>query len=195
MVGYCITWDEFIRRASMNWQDIKWNLVGSYLGRKLMRFDNHILYPMRCWFNPRHDIVRRSIPQTWVDSGYLIIYTNFAIITEFVEQELKGVNGLTESIIFHSKDTESEYYNPEWLKFYQWLGRAYNYITVERPMLEKQMDAAYPSIDKDIDSWLDQIKTKESYNSKYGEVNRLEKLIEEKDTEVLVGLIHHRSGF
>ena len=50
-------------------------------------------------------------------------------------------------------------------------------------MLEKQMDAAYPSIDKDIDSWLDQIKTKESYNSKYGEVNRLEKLIEEMPPE------------
>ena len=57
------------------------------------------------------------------------------------------------------------------LKFTKWLEEAYKYITVDRKELEKQIDNAYPN---------------------YKKVEKLEKEMEDKDTEVLIDLVKWR---
>jgi hypothetical protein len=57
------------------------------------------------------------------------------------------------------------------LKFTKWLEEAYTYITSYRKVLEKQIENAYPN---------------------YKKVEKLEKEMEDKDTEVLINLVKWR---
>jgi hypothetical protein len=41
------------------------------------RIEYRYLYPIRCWFNPRHKKLRKSIPNEWSDSTELIRIVNF----------------------------------------------------------------------------------------------------------------------
>jgi hypothetical protein len=145
-------------------------------------------YKVKCFFFPMHQTVRRSIPRTWSDSDYLIVHTNFAIIKEFVEEELNGLKDVQKEHSFNANNG-----NLRWAQFYHWLEKAYIYITQERPRLEEEMDNAYPDLG---DNPLDDINdTKVSYQQKYGEVDRLEKLIKDKDTQILKEMIEERGGF
>ena len=115
----------------MNWSDIKWKFRESRIWRWwYWHIEYPYIYPFRKFFNPCHKIVRRAIPCCWVDSDHLIVHINFAIITEFVDQELSGQAELIKLIDFHTKNKNDEFYNPTWLEFYQWLIGAYNYFTI-----------------------------------------------------------------
>lgn len=46
------------------------------------------IYPVKCYFFPNHNLVRKSIPNEWIDSTELIRLINFSIVTEFVEKEM-----------------------------------------------------------------------------------------------------------
>ena len=83
----------------------------------------------------------------------------------------------------------------------------YRYITVHRPRLEKELDAAYPPL-RSVDDMFEEsdelykgkktFKLKEregTYEELYGEVNRIEQLIVDLDTEVLIEIVKRRQYF
>lgn len=148
-------------------------------------------------FKPHHSRLRKAIPRQWSDLTSLIVDVNFEMIKSFYEDEYsKGI------VDWEADERHSE--------FAKWLEASYKYITVERPELQKQMDAAYPEANFDnmfVASGEDQNGRKmyqmksceerygKSYEELYGEVNRLEALIDKKDTEVLTELIKRRDYF
>ena len=146
-------------------------------------------------FKPKHARLRKAIPRQWCDITSLIVDVNFEFIKTFYEEEY--VDGIVDwSATEHHQE------------FATWLERTYIYILNERPELEKQKDEAYPKRDGCLFDNFEEItdeqgrklyKFKEtgvSYEvSPYGEVSRLEKLIEDKDTEILTQLIKRREYF
>lgn len=144
---------------------------------------SHILDPQ----NVRY---RKVIPTKWNDVSSLIEKVNFEFVKGFYEDEYK--NGST-----NWNATEQHQ------KFADWLESAYNYITIERPKLEKDLDKAYPPL-RPLDKIFKPVKgsnsfelipREEPYEIAYAEVNRIEKLIEDKDTEVLQNIISNRGYF
>ena len=104
---------------------------------------------------------------------------------------------------------------PDWegtgehaVEFAKWLESAYDYITIERPKLEKDMDNAYPPL-RPMEEWFEPCDTDDkgkvtmlkmkddgkTYEEKYGEVNRLEQLIQDKDLDILTQLVKYRHFF
>lgn len=147
-------------------------------------------------FAPENNCIRKAIPRTWVDTSHLIEIINFEFIKSFYETEyLHG-------------STDWEGTGEHAIAFAKWLELAYDYITIERPQLEKDMDAAYPSPrpieemftpceidDKGKVKMFKMVERKESYEELYGEVNRLEQLIQDKDLEILTQLVKYRHFF
>jgi len=146
-------------------------------------------------FAPQNKRYRKAVPRTWCDVSQLIEIVNFEFIKGFYEGEyLHG-------------HTDWEGTGEHAVEFAKWLESAYDYITIERPVLEKDMDNAYPPL-RPIDEWFEETdetlngqklfrmkERKESYEELYGEVNRLEQLIQDKDTEILAQLIKYRYFF
>lgn len=145
-------------------------------------------------FKPKHSRLRKAIPRQWCDITSLIVDVNFEFIKAFYEDEY--VDGIVDwSATEHHQE------------FARWLEQSYSYITKERPELEKQKEEAYPKSDGCLFNNFEEITDEKgrklykfkdddiSYEVKYGEVNRLEKLIEEKDTEILIQLIKRRDYF
>ena len=144
-------------------------------------------------FKPKNSRLRKAIPRQWRDVSSLIVDVNFEFIKAFYEDEY--VDGIVDwSATEHHQE------------FATWLERSYLYIVDERPELEKQKNEAYPesrSIDDMFESVVDESGRKMfqmkddgiPYDIKYKEVNRLEKLIEDKDSEILTQLIKRREYF
>jgi hypothetical protein len=144
-------------------------------------------------FNPSNKRLRKAIPRKWADISSLIVDINFEFIKAFYEDEYK------EGIV----DWDATENHKE---FADWLTKAYSYIVIERPMLEKKMLDSYPPL-RGFDEMFEP-KTDESgkkffefkddgvpYEEKYKEVNRLEKEIETKDSEILIELVKRRNYF
>ena len=162
-------------------------------------------YSISCFFFPRHDTLRKSIPREWRDSDEVFRIMNFTLITEFVEEELNGGNDLNDKINWYDDkiinfkiDNINNFNELElnqykiWRDFYVWLRKAYWYIKSERPKLEFDLDNAYPELGKNP---LDEINSNNfSYEEKYGEVNRIEKLIKDNDTKILKEIVDYRDG-
>lgn len=162
----------------------RWFMIKRYIRENIIPYklthwyDMHIL-PI---YKPQHTRIRKAIPRTWADISYLAVVVNFEMIKSFYENEYK--NG----IVDWGWDEEHK-------QFADWVESAYKYITVERPELEKQMEAAYPEF-TGLDNWLEEINScKQSYQELYGEVNRIEKLINDNDTEVIQAFIKNRHFF
>jgi len=148
-------------------------------------------------FKPFHSRLRKAIPRQWSDLTGLIVDVNFEIIKSFYEDEYsKGI-----------VDWQADEHHS---KFAEWLEGAYKYITVERPELELQMGAAYP--EADFDNMFEEPETDKhgnvtrrmksceerygkTYEEMYGEVNRLEALIDKKDTKVITEMVKNRNYF
>jgi len=147
-------------------------------------------------FAPENNRIRKAIPRTWCDTSHLIEIINFEFIKNFYETEyLHG-------------STDWEGTGEHAVKFAKWLESAYDYITIERPQLEKDMDNAYPPLrpldemfvpcetdDRGNVKMYKMVSRKESYEELYGEVNRLEQLIQDKDLEILTQLVKYRHFF
>ena len=136
-------------------------------------------YKFKCFFNPKNKKYRAAIPNTWADVCVLIEDVNFAFIKGFYEDEYK------------SGWVDWEGSGEPTSKFAEWLEKAYQYITVERPQLQKDLDAAYPPLTA---KRLTEIN-RDSYEEEYAEVHRIEKLIQDKDTKILTETIKYRQYF
>ena len=149
---------------------------------------------LRPIFAPKHSRLREAIPRQWCDVSSLIVDVNFEFIKTFYEEEyLDGV--VDWSATEHHKE------------FAVWLEQSYLYITKERLELEKQKDEAYPKKNGCLFDDFEEVTDERGrklyqfkddgipYDVKYGEVNRLEKLIEDKDTDILIEIIKRREYF
>jgi hypothetical protein len=136
-------------------------------------------YKFKCFFNPKNKKYRAAIPNTWADVCVLIEDVNFAFIKGFYEDEYK------------SGWVDWEGSGEPTSKFAKWLEKAYQYTTVERPQLQKDLDAAYPPLTA---KRLTEIN-RDSYEEEYAEVHRIEKLIQDKDTKTLTETIKYRQYF
>ena len=171
------------------------------LNRIYQRLEWKFLYPMRCFFNPRHKKLRKAIPRTWADSCDLYREVCFALIKEFYEDEIGGAKGLAASIACNENCKVKELWAKEssqnWIDFYKWLGEAYGYITVKRPALERLVDASYPPLSTEELKNIRVMFSQESFDKKksyYDNVEYFEELIKNRDDEILKGLLkHHRS--
>jgi len=145
-------------------------------------------------FRPSNSRIRKSIPRQYRDVTSLIVDINFEFIKAFYEDEY--VDGVVDwSATEHHQE------------FAHWLELSYKWITQRRPELEKERDDAYPKRSGDVlDSFVEitdengkklyQFKDDGiPFEEKYAEVNRLEKLIDEKDTEILTQIIKRRDYF
>lgn len=178
-----------------------WNFLYKRFGvrsRDLVPFGWRMKYyeKIRPIFNPENRRYRKVIPRTWSDVSSLIEITNFEFIKGFYEDEYLHGNTDWEATGEHA------------VKFAKWLEAAYDYITVERPNLEKQMEDAYPP-HRPLDEMFEPCEPDENgkvkmykmiddgktYEEKYGEVNRLEQLIQDKDTDILTQLVKYRHFF
>jgi hypothetical protein len=144
-------------------------------------------------FKPQNERIRKAIPRTWMDITELSVIVNFEMIKSFYEDEYKA-----DIVDWEATEIHSE--------FAKWLESAYAYITKERPQLQKDLDNSYPPF-KGLDDMFE-LKTDENgrrlfefkddgvpYEVKYKEVNRIEELIENKDTEILTEFIKRRNYF
>jgi hypothetical protein len=136
-------------------------------------------YKFKCFFHPKNKKYRAAIPNTWVDVCMLIEDVNFAFIKGFYEDEYK--NGIV--------DWEAS--GDECSKFAKWLEKAYDYVTVRRPQLQKDLDAAYPPLTA---KRLTKVN-RASYEEEYAEVHRIETLINKSDTKILTEIIKYRQYF
>jgi len=144
-------------------------------------------------FKPRHTRIRKSIPRNWSDICTLIENVNFEMIKSFYEDEyIKGY-----------VDWEADKYHKE---FSEWLKKAYKYIIEIRPKLEIDLQNAYPPslpLDEMFKPFIDENGRKMykmvddgvPYEKKYAEVNRIENLIDDNDTEILIQMIKFRKYF
>jgi hypothetical protein len=161
-----------------------WDILPS--GWKYRYFDY-----IRPFFSPENKRIRKAVPRTWRDVSSLIVDINFEFVKAFYEDEF--IDG---PVNWDATEPHQE--------FASWLTKTYNYITIERPQLEKDMDNAYPptralkDMFKKSEKYPDMFEMVEDdipYMVKYAEVNRLEKLIDDTDTEVLTEIVKRRHYF
>jgi hypothetical protein len=136
-------------------------------------------YKFKCFFNPKNKKYRAAIPNTWTDVCVLIEDVNFAFVKGFYEDEYK--NGIV--------DWEAS--GQECSKFAKWLEKAYAYLTIERPKLQKDLDAAYPPLTA---KRLTEVR-RDLYEQDYAKVHRIETLINKSDTKLLTEIVKYREYF
>ena len=155
-------------------------------------------YSWRHWYwdnikpiiKPAHKRLRKAIPRQWKDIAYLIITVNFEFIKSFYEEEYKQNT-------VDWKGTSEEAFG-----FEKWLNEAYRYIVVERPILEKRLEEAYPP-SKPFDELFkptedgnyEYIGDGIPYEIKYKKVIELEDTIKNTDTKILEELIKYKDYF
>ena len=144
-------------------------------------------------FSPKHKRIRNAIPRNWCDITSLIETVNFEFVKSFYEDEYK------QSCV----DWKATEHHKE---FEEWLIKAYRYITVERPILEKRLGEAYPPArpisemfkpitDEKGRKMFEMVDDGVPYEVKYKKVNELKAKIEKKDTKVLIEIIKRRDDF
>ena len=171
-----------------------------YLKLKYDLYDLFDLFPYkwRLWYwdnikpiiKPAHKRLRKAIPRQWRDISSLIVELNFEIIKSFYEEEY--VKGLVDWEGTSKKAAEFE----------KWLKKAYRYIVVERSILEKRMEKAYPP-SKPFDEMFkptgdgnyEFVTDGVPYEIKYKAVNDIEDEIEKNDTKILKDIIKYKDFF
>jgi hypothetical protein len=144
-------------------------------------------------FKPKNTRIRKVIPKKWCDISELMINVNFEFIKSFYEDEYKA-----DIVDWNATEHHKE--------FSQWLEFSYEWITQTRPQLQKDMEKAYPPskpLDKMFEPFEDENGRKMfkmvddgiPYDVKYAEVNRIEELINNKETEILTEFIKNRNFF
>jgi hypothetical protein len=138
-------------------------------------------YKIKCFFKPQHKMIREAIPNTWTDITSLIVDVNFAMIRDFYHNEV--VDG---HVDWHA--------GPDCDKFYRWLKRAIKYIEVDRPKLLEDISNSYPDLDIAKENLFTSTDRK-TYEELYGAQDKLEAILQRKDTNILKQMIDYRDIF
>lgn len=141
------------------------------------------------WFNPRQRWLTKVIPNTWTDKTELIPRLLFTCLIDFVESE----EGLSQLNMDWEDELAQGHVTQEYIddinKCYGLLKEVYDYVKTERDVLEKQQNAAYPELPPNLFSKGYVNTDHRSYGEMYGEVNRLEALIEQKDQWAMKAIV------
>ena len=179
------------------------NKIRSFIYEKYGIWDVFDLFPYR-WrmyyynyikpiYKPNNTRLRKAIPRTWKDISHLMVDVNFEFIKAFYEDE-------------YSKDIVDWTGTESHKEFAEWLELSYKWITQQKQQLEKDLENAYPPC-KPLDEMFQPIEDENGrkmfkmvddgipYDVKYAEVNRIEKLIDDKDTEILTEFVKRRHYF
>lgn len=146
--------------------DTRYTLLGWY--RKVKN-------GVRRVFNPQHQDLRKAIPRSWSDISDLIVDVNFAMILSFKKEADES------HVDWDGTEKHREFKN--------WLDSAAHWITVGRPNCQVQSDALQPLHP------LDDLQKGKTYEELYGEMNKMEKLMEDTDSKILKEMIEYRGYF
>ena len=166
-----------------------WDLFDLFPYGWRMYYYDHI----KTIFKPNNSRIRKAIPRQYSDISGLIVNVNFEFIKAFYEDEYKA-----DIVDWEATEQHSE--------FAKWLELSYKWITQRRPQLEIDLNNAYPPfksfddmfkpiVDKDGKKMFEMADDGIPYEVKYAEVNRIEKVINDKDTEILTELVKRRDYF
>lgn len=166
-------WDEWRAKVQQDYpvQYFVRELVGDWAFSAKHTYRD-IKYAIKCFFKPYHSDIRKAVPRQWADISRLIVDVNFAMILSF-KKEADG------SCVHWNA-------NEGYRKFKNWLDSAANWIEEGHPNLCKQLENSYPP-----QPLPEHLKGK-SYDELYSEVNRIGKLIEETNTNILKQMIDYR---
>jgi hypothetical protein len=138
----------------------------------LRRWYRNVKNGLRWVFNPYHQDIRKAVPRNWADITSLVVDVNFAMILSF-KKEADG-----SFVDWNGTEKHREFKN--------WLDSAVHWITIGRPNCQAQADASYPP-----HPLPDHMKGK-TYEELYGELNKIEELIAETDSNILKKMIDYR---
>lgn len=137
-------------------------------------------------FKPQHRELHKIIGREWRDLVYIIPNILFECVKSYVDKELKG------DIPFHDVDKcENEFEKPiliDWNNFYKGFTECYNYIIMERPLLNEKLD-------KENDNAIKDERKNLTYGEKYAESIKIEKELKEKDDKYLSWILEYREMF
>lgn len=138
----------------------------------ICRYVREARYTIKCFFKPYHSDIRKAVPHKWADVSSLVVDVNFAMLLSFKKEA-------DESCVDWD-GTENH------RKFKNWLDSAAHWITVGRPNCKAQADALYPPypLPGNMRQW--------TYDQLYGELNKMEKLINETDSNIIKQMIDYR---
>ena len=146
---------------------------------------------IKCFFNPRQKWLIKKIPNHWCDKVDLIRIVLFESLVHYVDSEK-----CFEILCWGENEEDFKHYGENWQKVVQEkqeekakILKCYNYITKQRPQLSIDLDKAYPEFE--IDDML-QVRKTINYLETYGEVNRIEALIQKLDKETLSTILELR---
>ena len=146
---------------------------------------------IKCLFNPRQKWLTKKIPNHWCDKVELIRIVLFECLVDFVDGEK-----CFEVLCWGENEEDCKQYGENWQQRVQEkqeekakILKCYDYITKQRPQLSIDLDKAYPEFD--IDDML-QVRKTINYLDTYGEVIRIEALIEKLDKETLSTILELR---
>jgi len=146
---------------------------------------------IKCFFNPRQKWLTKKIPNHWCDKVDLIRIVLFECLVNFVDDEK-----CFEVLCWGENEEDFKHYGENWQQVVQEkqedkakILKCYDYITKQRPQLSIDLNKAYPEFD--IDDML-QVRKTINYLEVYGEVIRIEALIEKLDNETLSTILELR---
>lgn len=166
-------WEDWREKMKKNYplQYFLREFIGDF-GYSCKRAYRDTKYAIKCFFKPYHSDIRKAVPRQWADVSHLIVEVNFAMILSFKKEA-------DESCV----DWDGTEKHRE---FKDWLDSAANWIQEGRPNLKKQAENAYPPHP------LPEHLRGKSYDELYGEVNRIEELIDATDVNILKQMIDYR---
>lgn len=163
-------------------------------------FWKNIKTNISCFFFPRQRWLTKKIPNQWCDKVELIRLVLFECLVDYVEGEKCFERLSWDDEEYKQYGIRGEYIFKEKEKLKGIIVNAYNYIKIERPKLEKDLDASYPkpiaasfveSNGKTI--WAScEAQYGMSFEDAYRETLRLEKLIDELDQKYLHDIVEIR---
>jgi hypothetical protein len=127
------------------------------------------------FFKPCHKDIRKVIPRQWSDIANLIVDVNFAMILSFKKEADES------RVDWDGTDNHR--------KFKNWLDAAAHWVKEGRPNCVAQMEASYPPHP------LPEHMKEYTYDQLYGNVNHMQKLIDETDTNIIKQMIDYREYF
>jgi hypothetical protein len=152
----------------------RWEIKGRY-------------YKVRDYFFPRQSWVMGGLPKSWMDKDAVITQVLFNCVIHFIEKE----EALT------TVDWAGSF--PEGEKFCEELIACYNWAKSGHAQMEEKMSAAYPPTRSFEEMFVklpngnsQYISSEKSYEEEYGEVNKIEKELDETDEKWLTWIIQNR---
>ncbi len=118
-------------------------------------FNEHYWYPMKCWFFPRNNNIKKVIPNVWIDKADLIRNVAFACFTEAYKESNENNNWDLDP-----NSMPAELYS-FWSKKKQEWDQNFNWVTIIRNEKLEEIKKAITNNDSNLITQLEQELAKE----------------------------------